>query len=328
MYRTRAGTRAGLLGLVSTPVSAGALEIQGHRGARGLAPENTLEGFRTALAIGVHTLELDVGMTRDGVVVVHHDATLNPDTTRDAQGNWIPLQPLTALTELTFAELQALDVGAIRPGSDYARRFPSQSGVPGARIPTLTDVAAMLRDMDATATRLNVEVKIEPEKPALTAAPEVLADAVIEVLGETDMTGRASIQSFDWRIPARVQHVAPGIPTGYLSSQRPWWNTLSAQEGKPSAWTAGLRLDDHGGSVPDLIHAAGGDVWLPDHRDLDAVSLARARATGLRVAVWTVNAPDDIRRALDLGVDGIISDYPDRVREAAAAMGHELPAAR
>ena len=129
--------------LLTIPASAGedkpshpALDLQGHRGARGLYPENTLEGFRKTIALGVTTLEMDVGITRDGVVVVHHDERLSPNIARGADGRWID-SPTPPLRELTWAQVQAFDVGRYRPGSRYASRFSKMQGRDGVRVPRL-----------------------------------------------------------------------------------------------------------------------------------------------------------------------------------------------
>src|SRR2546430_2645680 len=126
----------------STPTAgmpATAFDLQGHRGARGLAPENTIEAFSTALSIGVTTLELDVGMSKDGVLVVHHDEWLNPDITRGPEGAFLS-QRGPAIHSLTLEELKRYDVGRIKPGTAYAARFPLQRPHDGARIPTLAEL--------------------------------------------------------------------------------------------------------------------------------------------------------------------------------------------
>src|ERR1700724_4741896 len=119
-------------------------DIRSHRGGRALRPENTLQSFANALSMGVDTLELDMGVTRDGVVVVSHERTLNPDLARAADGRYID-PPGTPYVKLTLAEVKSYDVGQIRPGSDYAARFPQQRVVPGTRIPTLAEVFALVR---------------------------------------------------------------------------------------------------------------------------------------------------------------------------------------
>src|SRR5579872_4555556 len=115
------------------------IDLQGHRGARGLYPENTLAGFAGALAIGVDALELDVAMTADDVVVVTHDPTLNPDITRTSDGAWLT-QRGPRIRSLRIDDLAHYDVGRIRPGSSYAALFPDQAPHDGARIPALSDV--------------------------------------------------------------------------------------------------------------------------------------------------------------------------------------------
>ena len=120
--------------LAATPLLA--FDLQGHRGTRGLAPENSLTAFRTALALGVTTLELDVHVTRDGQVVIAHDPRLNPAFTRDAAGRWID-EPGTPLIQLDLAELQRHEIGRARPGSRYAQMWPDQRGTDGERVPTL-----------------------------------------------------------------------------------------------------------------------------------------------------------------------------------------------
>jgi glycerophosphoryl diester phosphodiesterase len=299
-------------------------DLQGHRGARGLAPENTLAAFERALALGVTTLEMDTGVTRDGVVVVTHDPTLNPDIVRGPDGRWLERRG-PAINALTFAELQRYDVGRLRPGTAYAQRYPAQVPVDGARIPALSEVFALTRRMGDRHVRFNIETKLSPLAPAETLAPEAFARALIREIRAAGMTRRASIQSFDWRTLQVVQREAPEIETVYLTARRAFLDNVCAgpRGGKPdvapadcepSPWTAGFQLREHG-SVPKMVRAAGGRVWSPEHRDLDAASLAEARALGLRVVVWTVNDPPDIARAVQLGVDGIISDRPDLVRE-------------
>ena len=295
--------------------AASPVDIQGHRGARGLAPENTLAAFDVALSVGVTTLELDTVLTRDDVVVVSHDATLNPNLTRDPSGSFIAEESGLAIRALTLAELQRYDVGRLRPGSRYAQNHPEQRAVDGQRMPTLAELFELVGRRGAQAVRFNIETKISPLRPELTPEPEAFVRAVLDVAQRHAMSGRISLQSFDWRTLAVAQRIAPEVPTVYLSSQQAWGNNVADPR-----WTAGLKVAEHG-SVPKMVKAAGGGTWSPYHGDLDAALLREAHALGLRVVVWTVNEPQDIEKALDLGVDGIISDRPDRVRRALAARG-------
>jgi glycerophosphoryl diester phosphodiesterase len=266
-------------------------DLQGHRGARGHAPENTLPGFERALAIGVDTLELDVGVTRDGVVVIHHDRRLNPDLARGPDGNWIAA-PGPTIHSLTYAELQRYDVGRIRPGSEYAQQFPHQKPLDGTRIPRLAELFELAAK---SRVRFNIETKLSPEAPDETLAPEPFARALLAEVRKAGVERRTTIQSFDFRTLAVVQREAPGVGTAYLTSRK------------------------KGEAVPRMVHEAKGTIWSPSWRDLDAQAIAVAHGLGLQVIPWTVNEPADIARMLDMKVDGIISDYPDRVREALKA---------
>ena len=301
---------------------AARFDLQGHRGARGLAPENTLPAFEKALALGVTTLELDTGITSDGVVVVMHDPWLNPDIVRGADGQWLA-QRGPDISQLTYEALSRYDVGRLKPGSTYAGGNPEQVPVDGTRVPRLAEVFALVRASGNRTVRFNIETKISPLAPGETLPPEPFVRKVIDEIRKAGMASRSTLQSFDWRTLQVAQREAPEIATVYLTAQQRFLDNVctgvaagnpnpKSAECAPSPWTAGFQLRDHG-SVPRMVKAAGGAVWSPVYDDLDAAKLKEAKALGLRVVVWTVNAPEQIARMLDLGVDGIISDRPDLV---------------
>jgi glycerophosphoryl diester phosphodiesterase len=284
------------------PMTATAFDLQGHRGARGLAPENTLQAFAAALAIGVTTLELDTGVTKDGVVVVHHDRRLNPDIARKPDGTWVEA-PAPLIHELTFEELRRYDVGRLRPGSKLAAEFTEQRPVDGARVPRLAEVFELVAKAGNTVVRFNIETKLTPQAPEETLVPEAFARAVIAEIRKAGLEARTSIQSFDWRTLKVVEREAPAIATVYLT---------------------GRKRD--AGSQPKAVHAAGGRIWSPSQAEMDSAAVVEARALGLQVIPWTVNEPAAIERVLDLGVDGLITDYPDRARAQMQRRGLPLPA--
>jgi glycerophosphoryl diester phosphodiesterase len=304
--------------------SALAFDLVGHRGARGLAPENTLPGFTRALSLGVTTLELDTAITKDGVIVISHDMALNPDITRDKNGKWLgKFGPV--IHSLTFDELQQYDVGRLKPNTDYAKLFPEQRPVDGARIPKLADLFSLAKKSHNDQIRFNIEIKVSPLKPSETLDPETSAKRVVELVRKEGMEARVSILSFDWRTLQVVQKIASEIPRVYLSVQRSFDNILAYKpEGSP--WTAGFQHRDYG-SIPKMVKAAGGGTWAPYFGDLNETTLREAHDLGLKVVVWTVNDPAQIKKMLDLGVDGITSDRPDLVRQAMAERGMALPAA-
>jgi glycerophosphoryl diester phosphodiesterase len=316
---------AGAVWLWSACVGATELDLQGHRGARGLAPENTLSGFALALAIGVTTLELDVAITKDDVIVVSHDPRLNPDITRGPDGRFLEA-PGPVIRHLAFAELQLYDVGRLKPGTSYARRFPEQRAHDGARIPRLSDVFALVRKSRNDDVRFAIETKVTPFNPEETPDPESYARAVIAAIRAAGMAHRSTILSFDWRTLAVVQAEAPEIGTVYLTAQQSWLDNIRADKPDGSAWTNGIQYKDHG-SIPKMIRAAGGRIWSAHYGDLDSAKVKEAKDLGLQVLAWTVNAPVDIARTLDLGVDGIVTDRPDLVREEMRRRRLPLPPA-
>jgi len=311
--------------VANAEVSAPAFDLQGHRGARGLFPENSLPAFVAALEIGVTTLELDLGMTRDGVVVVHHDQRLSSAKTRGPDGAWLTDGNKPLLIEATFEELQQYDIGTYKPDSGLTRRFPDQEKMDGVRIPSLRQVIDLAESRGQGRIRYNVETKINPETPEKSASPEVFAKALAAEIKAAGLVERMAVQSFDWRTLRLIRELLPQIETVYLTAEQSWLDSL--QRGQPgvSPWLDGLDLDAEQLSVPQAVHALGGNVWSPFFKDLRAADLAEAQRLGLRVVVYTVNEPEDMASLIDFGVDGIITDYPDRLRRVMAEKGLPLP---
>lgn len=284
------------------------LELHGHRGARGLWPENTRPAFEGALALGVSAIEMDVALTRDGVALLSHDPILDPDLTRGPDGAWI-MPPGGLIRDLTAAELAAFDVGRIRPGSAQAAAFPEQRGMDGIRLPRLDEIVALA----PPEVLLAVELKTFPDHPERTVPPEAMADAVLAVLEEAGALGRTRIIAFDFRVLAYLHRVWPDLDLGYLTdaeteaADRLWWNGASAA--------------DHGGSVPRLVAALGGRVWGPDAATLTQAQVDEAHALGLLVNPWTVNDPAEMARLIGWGVGALTTDYPDRAHAVMAEKG-------
>lgn len=300
-------------------------DLQGHRGARGLWPENTLRGFERAIDLGVCALEFDCAVTCDGVVVVTHDPELNPDATRDAVGQFVAA-PAPAVHSLTFAQLASYDVGRLRPGSAYAAQFPQQAGMDGARIPRLCEVLQLILQRGTGRVRACVEVKTFPGQPHLSPAPAAFLQAVKSEVERTGTAGIVSILAFDWRVLAAARSLLPAVPRVALSEQQPGEDTVMLGSPQPSPWLGGLDPQVYGGSVPRLAQAAGAHTWGPNYRDLDAHQVAEAHALGLRVVPFTVNERADMERMLAFGVDGMISDRPDILREVLVNRGLAVPA--
>ena len=298
--------------------------IHGHRGARGLAPENTLAGFACALKVGVDVLELDLRMSGDGKIVVHHDRKLNPDLTRIEAGTWLT-PPTKPLDHYTFEALQQFDIGRARPGSSIIKRFPRQTAQDGQTIPDL----AMLRDRIAPALDdgllLNIEIKSDPLKPEQGPTPTDWATTLVDELNTLGLIDQCWVHSFDWRVLRQIHALTAKLPTGFLTSVQPDFDTITAHANSASPWLDGYAPEQFSHSLPQAIAAAGGHYWGPCFQDLTRSRVAEAQSLGLEVHTWTVNEITHIETMVDYAVDGIISDYPDRVRKVLAKRQYVLP---
>ncbi len=255
--------------------------------------------------------------------MVSHERGLNPDLARGPDGTYVA-PPGTPFVQLRLEDVKKYDVGQIRPGSTYAAQFPDQHAVPGTRIPTLKELFALVRKSGNGDVRFNIETKIDPNHPSESPDPERFVTLLLDLLQAEKFTDRVMVQSFDWRTLQLVQKMNPAIPTVYLTLQS--GNSATVFLDKTSNWTAGFNPVDHGGLAAARDQGRG-------RRDLVALFRRRHSRADLRipqprhpVVVWTVNKPADIARMIDMGVDGIISDHPDILRQIAGDKGIALPA--
>ncbi|PZX45890.1 glycerophosphoryl diester phosphodiesterase [Roseinatronobacter thiooxidans] len=290
---------------------AGQPLVYGHRGARGVLPENTQAGFDYLRAIGAHGVEIDVQVTADGVPVVIHDPLIPMQLARTVAGAWLDA-PGPKISDLTVAELRAYDVGRLNPAHPYGARYPQQRPADGARVPVLAEFLDWAAQ--DSALYINIEIKSFADRDDLGAAPDVLVRAVLDALGHHGVAKTCLISSFDWRVLSALRKIAPDIARGYLSYEQAG-EDCTIFDGAP--WMDGLRLADYAGSLPRLIAAQGAHCWCPYFQDLTPQRLAEAHDLGLAVNVWTVNAQPDMVALIKMGVDGVITDYP-------AAMLQEL----
>lgn len=291
------------------------ITVIGHRGAAGLAPENTLSAFARACEIGVDAVEFDILLTADGEAVVHHDFNLKPEITRKKDGRWLEDSSPPAIKDLTLAELKTYDVGRLKPQTPYARRYPEQKAVDGQRIPTLREVVSLLKQQCHRPIELWIEIKTTPEEPGLTPAPEIVSETVVKILREENILERARILSFDWRNLVHVQKVAPEIPTVYLSLEGARLNNIQSGQPGSSPWMAGFDIDDFAGSIPRAVQAAGGRFWAPHYKQVTFNNIQQAHQLGIQVFVWTPDSRSEMERLIELGADGIITNRPDILKE-------------
>jgi len=301
-------------------------DIHGHRGARGLLPENTLPAFLKAIELGVTSIELDVGVSQDGIVIIYHDRALNPVITRDESGMFIT-EPIL-VNRLTLSQLKSFDVGRINPNSDYAKQFSEQQPLDGTRIPALSTLFKQIKNLGNKSIRFNIETKISPEKPNDTVRPAIFARKLLDVVREHGMQSRVTIQSFNWRVLEIVNELqktqSKRVKTSCLSVQQPWANNITPQNNKGPFWTGSVRASEYA-NVPEIVKAAGCEIWSPYFSDITPALVVKAHQLKLQVIPWTTNSETEIRAVIDSGADGLITDYPDRACAILKERGMQLP---
>ncbi|PQM49386.1 Glycerophosphodiester phosphodiesterase [Mycobacterium talmoniae] len=275
-------------------------DLQAHRGGRGETTESSLQAFAKALEIGVSTLEFDIVITKDRQPLVWHDPTIQPDKCVDTAPLFAgdPQYPYVGkrVHDLTLAQLRTLDCDL--PLED----FPEAEPVHGNTLATLPEVFA-LTDSRHARVRYNIETKLDAAHPDDSAPPEEFVEVILAAVRAAGKVDRVEVESFDWRTLPMVRRAEPSIPLVAL------WDETAVGDPMLAAL------------------AAGANIVAPEYPQVDGVFVDRAHALGLKVIPWTVNDPDTMRAQITAGVDGLITDYPTRLRTVLAELGLPLPLA-
>ncbi|WP_246265211.1 glycerophosphodiester phosphodiesterase family protein [Acrocarpospora pleiomorpha] len=296
----------------------GHVELHGHRGARGLRPENTLPGLAFALELGVDALEFDVTLTSDRQLILSHDLTISPltsaDTTAFTPGDAMFPYVGKPVKSLTQYQIRTLDAGVRRPKKANDPFAATQVPIPDTRMPTLGAVLGLVSAYGADQVRLHVELKSDPTRPDLSPDHQLFTDLVLAELARHNRVQTSAILSFDWRI---LQAARDAVPHRFA--------LIEADTIDP-AWLAGFDVRDVADDIPAAAEAVGATALSPDRELIDLPLMTSAALRGLPVVAWTVNDPEEAARLIDLGVAGIVTDYPDRMRELWTGRGMRLPA--
>jgi glycerophosphoryl diester phosphodiesterase len=267
-------------------------DLQGHRGARGLVPENTIPAFRRALGLGVTTLEMDVVVSADGVVVVSHEPWMAQAKCLAPDGAPIPADEARAhrIYEMSYEQIAAYDCGR------RLEDFPEQEPVSAPK-PRLRDVLEMAENYVDTHDRgpvfYNIETKSRPDwDGTLHPEPEAFVRRVLAVVTAAGVAPRTTIQSFDPRTLEAAHRQNATVRTALLVGTA----------GNPG-------LDDNLSTLSFVP-----DIYSPNAELVDDALVSAVHDRALALIPWTVNDPDAMTRLVRLGVDGLITDYPDRAR--------------
>lgn len=271
-------------------------EIQGHRGSRGLMPENTIPAFKKAIDLGVHTLELDVVISKDKKVVVSHDPFFNPNCTTDPKGKFVTKENQGNLYQLTYEEIKKYDVG-LRGNKDY----PEQQKMAVYK-PLLED---MIRESEKYAKgkgvkplKYNIEIKSE-EKEYEISQPKVeeFSDLVYKIIIKQLPPERVTLQSFDYNV------------------LKFWHKQIEQKKYKPIILSALIEPYDNN-EVQFNLDKLGfkPQIWSPYFAQATEKRVKELHKLGIKVIPWTVNKREDMEKVKAVGCDGLITDYPDRAK--------------
>ncbi|KAJ7293197.1 PLC-like phosphodiesterase [Mycena rebaudengoi] len=309
-----------------------AYDIQGHRGGRGNAVENTLPSFAWGLIDGATTLELDNAVTQDGVVVVWHDEAILATKCQDTEPAFFgdPSYPYVSkfIVNLTLAQLKTLDCGSKRQND-----FPFQLTYPSTRISTLQEVFDFVECADPEhLMQWNVESKIDAEYPTRTANVSDFVRKQHAIFAASPYRHSITFQSFDWRSIIAMKELDPEVVTSALVD----YSTAVMPDNSPSPWLAGINLQNiHGSSLGVKLANAARSInanilspsaydYTPGHALVTKEMVERSHQLGMLVKPWTVNRLDIAEVLLRWRVDGIITDYPNVVRRWIQQQGHQV----
>ena len=288
------------------------IKIYGHRGARGDLPENTLNSFQYLFDYLISAYETDILISKDLIPVITHDFKLDPSFTQDNNGEWITDENIK-IFDLTYEELSKYDVGTLNKLSKYGRNFVNQKSLPNQKIPKLDDLLNLTARNQTENLIINLEIKSTPAQENFTPLPQEMVKLVLDVVNNSALKDKIIYSSFDWRVLREVRDQNPHAPRAYLTELHQSGSKISGTIYDQSPWMDFIPLKN-AVELPRLIASLGGRAWHPYYRDISKKMIDISHEENLAVNVWTVNDEDDMLKMIKYGVDGIITDYPLRLK--------------
>ena len=289
------------------------IKIYGHRGARGDLPENTLESFKYLFDNNINAYETDILVTKDLIPVITHDFRLDPSFTKDEDGNWIKDENIK-IFDLKYDEISKFDVGSLNKLTRYGRRFINQRSLKNQKIPKLSELLELSSKNLFQDLLINLEIKSTPDEKNLTPDPQELVQIVLKDINNSNLKDKIIISSFDWRILREIKKQSPEIHRAYLTFQQEKGMKIKKTIYSKSPWIDHIPLTIVY-DLPKIIKELGGSAWHPYYKDINKKAVEDAHDNNLPVNVWTVNDEDDMLKMVEYGVDGIMTDYPLRLKE-------------
>ena len=289
------------------------IKIYGHRGARGDLPENTLESFKYLFKNNINAYETDILISKDLIPVITHDFRLDPSFTKDNEGNWITDENII-IFDLSYDELLKFDVGSLNKLSRYGRRFVNQKTLENQKIPKLSELLNLSSKNISENLLINLEIKSTPDEENLTPTPEEMVKLVMQEVNKSTLQNKIIVSSFDWRTLTEMKKLYPEISRAYLTFQQQAGIKIKNTIYNRSPWMSYMPFfENH--ELPKIIKSQGGEAWHPYHKDITKKLVDISHQEDLPVNVWTVNEENDMLKMIEYGVDGIMTDYPLRLKE-------------
>ena len=288
------------------------IKIYGHRGARGVLPENTLDSFQYLFDNDINAYETDILISKDSIPVITHDFHLDPSLTQDEEGNWLEDENIKII-DLTYDQISKYEVGSLNKLTKYGRRFLNQKKLENQKIPKVSELLDLTSKNNISNLVINLEIKSTPVQENLTPSPEEMVKIVLEEVNQSNLTDKIIYSSFDWRVLREIKNYNPEIPRAYLSFEQQGSGSFGNIYDQ-SPWMDFTPLHNNV-DLPKLIKALGGQAWHPFYRNVTEKIVEISHNENLPVNVWTVNDEADMLRMIDIGVDGIMTDYPVQLKE-------------